>query len=114
MKAQSLSFMTEHEQAEALNGLPADELTDLFDLFSDHELKENLNFLHKKARQRVLSLMKFHPESAGGIMETEVFTLMEDFTIEKSIKLMQRPSTQQRYSSTNLRDRPRPPPGWLY
>lgn len=90
MKAQSLSFMTEHEQAEALNGLPADELTDLFDLFSDHELKENLNLLHKKARQRVLSLMKFHPESAGGIMETEVFTLMEDFTIEKSIKLMQR------------------------
>lgn len=90
MKAQSLSFMTEHEQAEALNALPADELTDLFDLFSDQELKENLNLLHKKARQRVLSLMKFHPESAGGIMETEVFTLMEDFTVDKSVKLMQR------------------------
>ncbi len=90
MKVDSLSYMSEHEQAEALNGLHADELTDLFDLFSDQELKENLNLLHKKARQQVLSLMKFHPESAGGIMETEVLTLMDDFTVEKSIKLLQR------------------------
>lgn len=90
MKVDSLSFMSEHEQAEALNGLPADELTDLFDLFSDQELKENLNLLHKKARQQVLSLMKFHPESAGGIMETEVLTLRDDFTVEKSVKLLQR------------------------
>lgn len=90
MKVESLDFMTEQEQADALNDLPADELTDLFDLFSDEELKENLSLLHKKARQNVLSLMKFHPESAGGIMETEVFTLMEDFTVEKSVKLMQR------------------------
>lgn len=90
MKVDSLSFMSDHEQAEALNGLPADELTDLFDLFSDQELKENLNLLHKKARQQVLSLMKFHPESAGGIMETEVLTLRDDFTVEKSVKLLQR------------------------
>ena len=90
MKIESLSFMSEQEQAEALNGLPADELTDLFDLFSDQELKENLNLLHKKARQQVISLMKFHPESAGGIMETEVLTLREDFTVEKSVKLLQR------------------------
>lgn len=89
-KIESLSFMTEHEQAQALNELHADELTDLFDLFSDEELKDNLNLLHKKARQQVLSLMKFHPESAGGIMETEVVTLREDFTVEKSIKLLQR------------------------
>lgn len=90
MKVDSLSFMNEAEQAEALNGLHADELTDLFDLFSDDELKEHLNLLHKKARQQVISLMKFHPESAGGVMETEVLTLMEDFTVEKSIKLLQR------------------------
>lgn len=89
-KLESLSFMTEHEKAEAINELPADELTDLFDLFSDEELKEYLNLLHKKARQQVLSLMKFHPESAGGIMETEVLSLRDDFTVEKGVKLLQR------------------------
>jgi magnesium transporter len=34
--------------------------------------------------------MKFDPESAGGIMHTDILTLMQDFTIEKSIKILQR------------------------
>ena len=38
-KVHSLSFMNEQERADALNSLPVDELTDLFDLFSDEELK---------------------------------------------------------------------------
>ena len=39
MKVHSLSFMNEQERVDALNTLPVDELTDLFDLFSDEELK---------------------------------------------------------------------------
>lgn len=90
MKVYALSFMSDQDRADALNVLPADELTDTFDLLSDEELKSYLSLLHRKARERVFSLMKFDPESAGGIMDTEVLTLTEDFTVEKSIKLLQR------------------------
>ncbi len=90
MKVTSLTFMNEHEKAEALNVLSPDELTDLFDLFSDEELKVNLNLLHKNARQKVLALLKFDPESAGGIMDTQVITFLEDFTVEKCIALLRR------------------------
>ena len=90
MKVESLSFMSEQERADALNLLPADQLTDLFDLFSDEELKVYLELLNKKAREKVLSLLEFDPESAGGIMDTEALVLMQDFTVEKSIQLLQR------------------------
>ena len=90
MKVFTLSFMPEAEQVDAFQTLSADELTDLFDLFSDEELKKYLNLLHKKVREKVLALLKFDPDSAGGIMHTDVITLMEDFTVEKSIKLLQR------------------------
>src|SRR5579885_2861876 len=90
IKVYVLSVMSEHELVEALNTLNADKLTDLFDLLSDEELKRYLDLLHKKARQEVISLMKFHPESAGGIMDIRVLTLMDDFTVEKSIKILQR------------------------
>jgi Mg/Co/Ni transporter MgtE len=33
-------------------------------------------------------MLKFEPESAAGIMHTDVITLMEDFTVEKSISLI--------------------------
>ncbi len=90
MKVNSLAFMSEHDRADALNMLPVEQLTDLFDLFSDEELKIYLGLLNKKAREKVLSLLKFDPESAGGIMDAEVFVLMQDFTVEKSIQVLQR------------------------
>ena len=34
--------------------------------------------------------MQFDPESAGGIMDTEVIVLMQDFTVEKAIQVLQR------------------------
>ncbi|MCX5925667.1 MAG: magnesium transporter [Candidatus Dependentiae bacterium] len=90
MKVFTLSFMTDLEKTDALHALPIDELTDLFDVFSDEELKLYLNLLHKQVRQKVLSLMEFEPDSAGGIMDIEVLSLMTDFTVERSIALLQR------------------------
>ncbi len=90
MKVQILAIMPEQELVNALNILSADELTDLFDLLSDDELKKYLALLNKTARDQVISLLKFHPESAGGIMDTQVLTFMEDFTVEKSVKILQR------------------------
>ncbi len=90
MKVYFLSFMQDQDRIEALDTLPTDELTDLFDLFSDDELKRYLNLLHKSSQEKVLSLLKFDPESAGGIMDVDVLTLIEDFTVAKSIQLLQR------------------------
>ncbi len=95
MKIFMLSFMTDAEKATALHALPIDELTDLFDVLSDEELPLYLNLLHKQVRQKVLSLLKFEPDSAGGIMDTEALSLMADFTVEKSIALIQRLSANR-------------------
>lgn len=90
LKVYCLSFLEQHDRAHLLTALPLDELTDFFDELSDEELKSYLKLLHKKDREKVLSLMKFDPETAGGIMNTDVITLMADFTIEKSIQILQR------------------------
>ena len=85
-----LSFLSNVDRAELLNSLPLDELTDFFDDLSDEELKQYLKLLHKRDRDNVLSMLKFDPESAGGIMHADVLTLMQDFTIEKAIQILQR------------------------
>ncbi len=90
LKAYCLSFLTELDQVDVLHALSIDDLTDLFDYLSDEELKRYLNLLHKRSREKVLSLLKFDPDSAGGIMDIEVLALMENYTVEKSIKILQR------------------------
>jgi magnesium transporter len=89
-KVYILPFLSDATKVEAFNTLPSDELTDLFDHVSDDELKTYLNLLHKKARDKILSLLQFDPESAGGVMTTDALTLMADFNVNKSISLLQR------------------------
>ncbi|MBA3751662.1 magnesium transporter [Candidatus Dependentiae bacterium] len=90
MKVVCLSVLEDHDRAQVLSSLPLDELTDFFDELSDEELKKYIALLHKKDREEVLSLMRFDPQSAGGIMNTDVITLLEEFTIARSIQILQR------------------------
>ena len=90
MKVLILSFLDDRNKAVILSKTPIDELTDLFDLLSDQELKKYLTLLSTQDSQKVLSLLKFNPESAGGIMDTDVLTLIQNFTVEKSITILQR------------------------
>ncbi len=90
LKVFCLSVLNDADQAELLDSLPVDDLTDLFDHFEDEELKHYLSLLNKRVRQNVLSLLKFDPESAGGIMDSDVIALNADYTVEKTISILQR------------------------
>ncbi len=73
-----------------LKNMPADELADLFDHLADEHLDTYLKLLQKKQRNMIISLLNFNPSSAGGRMNSDVLTLQKDFTIKKSIDLLQR------------------------
>ncbi len=90
MMVTCLYFLPNNDRSELLSSLPLDELTDFFDDLSNEELKRYLKLLHKKDRENVVSMLKFDPDSAGGIMHTDVVTLMKDFTIEKALQILQR------------------------
>ncbi len=90
MKVYCLTFLSDQDRGFLLSSLSIDELTDFFDMLSDDELKKYLKVLHKKDREKILSLLQFNPESAGGIMDTNVLTLMQEFSVEKSIQILQR------------------------
>lgn len=90
MQALALSCLGDTQKIDALSCLSADELTDLFENLSDSDLKTYLNLLHKNDREKVLALLQFNPDSAGGIMDTDVLPLIDDFTVHKSIQLLQR------------------------
>lgn len=83
-----LSELNSADKSNLLKNSHADQITDLFDLLSDEELATCLDILHKKDREQVLSLMQFAPDSAGGIMNVDVITLMQNFTVAKSVALL--------------------------
>ncbi len=78
-----------------LKAIPADALTDLFDYLSDEDLEKYLKLLHAKQRNQIISLLSFDPSSAGGRMRSDVVTLHDNFTVRRSIELLQRLSTKK-------------------
>ncbi len=90
LKLICLSAVSENDRAHLLTSLPLTDLIDFLDELSDVELSQYLKLLHKRERETVLSLLKFDPESAGGIMDANVLSLRENFTIEQSIHILQR------------------------
>lgn len=90
LKVYSLSCMTDAETVELLNILPADELTDVFDQLSEDDLKKYLGLLRKDVQTRVLSLLQFHPESAGGIMNTEALSFIETMSVGQCVGILKR------------------------
>lgn len=90
MKAYCLSFSDNKQRTILLESTPVEKITDLFDYLSDDEIKHYFELLRKNDRESVISLMKFSPESVGGIMDPYVISLKENFTVEQSINICQR------------------------
>ncbi len=107
-QAEVLIQLDQDHAAQTLKHMPADELTDLFDYLSDEDLEKYLRLLQTKQRSQILSLLTFNPRSAGGRMNSDVITLQKDFTVRRSVELLQRlgPSktVQQRIYVTNKDD----------
>lgn len=70
--------------------MSSDQLTALFDHVSDKDLKKYLKLIQRRQRNKIISLLTLNPESAGRIMNSDVFTLQRDFTVKKSVSLLQR------------------------
>jgi magnesium transporter len=70
--------------------MASDELTDLFEHVSDENLKKYLKLIQRKQRNKIISLLTLDPDSAGRIMNSDIFALQRDYTVKKSVSLLQR------------------------
>ena len=73
-----------------LRSLSSDDAVDLFEHMDDERAKHYLKLMQKKQRMRIASLLSFEHDSAGGIMNNDVLTLHNDWTVKKCVSLMQR------------------------
>ncbi|MBT4855636.1 magnesium transporter [bacterium] len=89
-KAYTLSVVEDKLKAKILESMSLDEFTDLVGLVDKEELAHYFKLMRKKDRNLVISLMKFGPDSAGGVMDINVISLSNDLTVSKSIVLLQK------------------------
>jgi magnesium transporter len=100
--ALSIAEMSTADQARLMTGLPPDDaaviLSDMFpddaaDLLDavDESLKERLlSLMDREHAQDVTELMAYDPDTAGGVMTTDIFELDERLTVDQAIQFIRR------------------------
>lgn len=90
VQANILGKLELDDVADIFHKMTSDELTDLFEYVKDEDLTKYLKLIQKKQRNKIISLLHLNPEFAGRIMNSDVLTLPRDFTVKKSVSLLQR------------------------
>lgn len=89
-QAALLDYLEKDYIAHILQQMHSDRLTHLFDYISDDQLQEYLKLLQRKQRNQIVSSLNFANKSAGRLMSSDILTFPRDFTVKKSIALLQR------------------------
>lgn len=74
------------ELTKALEELDADEIADILPLLPEHMQRIILQSLPSEKRNEVARLLKYPPESAGGIMTTSVPVLQKESTVQEALQ----------------------------
>jgi magnesium transporter len=73
-----------------LAAMSADQQAELFREMPEEERERLYPTLHPKAREALRLLLRYPPESAGGIMTTEFLTVPTTWTVEEALQLIRR------------------------
>ncbi len=99
-KAQALVLVDDKQKLAFLEHMDMDELSDLVDFVSDEELKHYFSLLGRSHREKIISLLQLKPSSVGTVMDINVVSLHENFTVARSIQILQRLRPEQELHKT--------------
>lgn len=78
--------------AKVVSNMASDDAADLLEALPDEVAGEIQTHMEAGDRHEVEELLKYHPETAGGLMSPDFMYLDEDLTVEEAIKKVQKRS----------------------
>jgi magnesium transporter len=98
--AEVIAEMERHDRAELMTELPPDHAADILEQMSPDDAADVLDDMDEEHQKRLLTrmekeeaadvqtLMRFDPETAGGVMNTEVMVLEQDLSADEAIAMI--------------------------
>ncbi len=84
-----LNELSPPDIVQILQELPFDEVADIIGELPEEKARDILVLMKKEDSEEVEDLLRYGEDTAGGIMTTEFFTLLEDTTVAEAIRKLQ-------------------------
>ena len=88
--AEIVESLTPRTLSRVLEHLEADEIADLVQKLSQDLRSKVLSALSEKDREKVTDILRYPPESAGGIMSTSIAVVNEDATAQEALQTLKK------------------------
>ena len=82
LREELLKGMDPEEISKAISNLEADDLADILQTLPEKITEEVLSLMNSRDRERVVKVLDYPEQSAGGIMNTDIITVRAQNTIE--------------------------------
>jgi magnesium transporter len=86
LRSQLMTESSIEKLAGVLEHLPPDDLADLIGDLPEDQRQQLMDLLGRESKDEVESLLQYDPNSAGGIMTTDFFSLPHTLTVEEAIE----------------------------
>lgn len=86
VKGGFVSFLGSKKAANLLSKISSDEIVDILQNISVKKRTKILEKFSKEKRKEVISLLKYPPKTAGGLMTTEFIALNEETSVQEAIE----------------------------
>ncbi len=73
-----------------LENIPYDQSADILSLMSKSKVGNILNSMRPDISPKIREILKYNPESAGAIMDTDFITIPEEYTVQKTLNLLRK------------------------
>jgi len=83
-----LDDLTDKETVEIISKMPSDEAADLLDELPKESVNKMLSVMETPKAKKLSTLLGYESESAGGLMTTEFFALLEQMTVGEALEMI--------------------------
>ena len=90
MQEKLLGLLNTDEIEDVVEHLDSDDATDILQAVEKHVADEVMERLEPDERREVASLLAHDEESAGGLMQSELFKVRHDWSVDKVIRVLRR------------------------
>ncbi|MBL0382352.1 MAG: magnesium transporter [Desulfofustis sp. PB-SRB1] len=91
---QLVGRMEPRQLADIVVEMPSDDAVDLLETIGEELAAQIRQFMQKQDLEEVDGLLKYHPESAGGLMSTDFMSLDQQLSVGEAIAIIQEKSSE--------------------
>ncbi len=100
-----LKFLRDNEIVELVEKAESDDAVEILEHLEGRRRRRILNLISKEKKNKVVKLLRYAPDTAGGVMQSEIIVVNKKDTVKEALEKIRAPHIKIRFNNIYVLDR---------